>query len=174
MRGWSGLHAAMDFVVECQRQKDANNLEAQFVLTKVKDGTTGTLTPFAMRVVQLGMDEDGEAITSLVVVPQTADTLDGGGSPFATAVDDAAKAVEDDRFVEGWIRELVLAGRYPTGRYLWSHRAGVASKRKLTQLRIREAIERLRDDGRLVDETGGPGGSKWLRPVDTPSPQGAT
>ncbi|MGD9935817.1 MAG: AAA family ATPase, partial [Dehalococcoidia bacterium] len=43
MRGWSGLHAAMDFVVECQKEGDGDTREAQFRLSKVKDGTTGTV-----------------------------------------------------------------------------------------------------------------------------------
>ena len=44
MRGWSGLHAAMDLVIECQRDKESAALSAEFVLTKVKDGTSGVHT----------------------------------------------------------------------------------------------------------------------------------
>ncbi|PKM01764.1 MAG: hypothetical protein CVV17_06625, partial [Gammaproteobacteria bacterium HGW-Gammaproteobacteria-7] len=46
MRGWSGLHAAMDFVIECQRDKSTGTREAQFVLTKVKDGSDGRAFAF--------------------------------------------------------------------------------------------------------------------------------
>jgi hypothetical protein len=175
MRGWSGLHAAMDFVVECQHQKDSGQRDAQFHLSKVKDGTTGTAFKFSMQVVHLGLDDDGDPITSLAVVPAPGDGEGAmqwaGGSPFKTAADDAALAAEDDQFVDQWVRELAAAGLFPTGRYLESKRATVRPRRKLTQSRLRDAVERLKVEGRLVDEPNARKGHKWLRPIDRVPPE---
>lgn len=167
MRGWSGLHAAMDFVIECQRPKQAAKDEAQFVLTKVKEGESGVTHRFQMLCVPLGTDEDGDLVTSLVVQARAdAPDSDRGDHPFALT--DAELAAEDDKFLDQWIRELVTEGKRPTGRYLQSSKSSVAARRKMTQIRIREAVDRLKGEGRLVDEPNGPGGQKWLRPVDRP------
>jgi hypothetical protein len=73
MRGWSGVHAAMDFEMECQRD-DSSTKTGVIWLKKVKDGEDGVpLSNFAMRVVQLGPDEDGDLRTSLVVEQVTAE-----------------------------------------------------------------------------------------------------
>ena len=166
MRGWSGLHAAMDFVIECQRDKDDAALSAEFVLTKVKDGTSGTRTQFSLRSVQIGVDEDGDYMSSLVVVPMQVSDGDESDNPFKTKADDAAEANDDDTFVDAWIREEVLAGKRPTGRWLDAQRVHVTGRRNLTQKRLRSALDRLKGVGRLVDTEGGPSGAKWLRPVD--------
>lgn len=167
MRGWSGLHAAMDFVIECQRDKDDPALAAEFVLTKVKDGTTGTRAPFSMQTVPIGFDEDGDYISSLVVGP--VEQIDKSDNPFKSDADDAAMATEDDAFVEAWVREEVTAGKRPTGRWLDAQRVHVVGRRNLTQKRLRAAIDRLKGIGRLEDTAGGPSGAKWLRPVDVPT-----
>lgn len=167
MRGWSGLHAAMDFVIECQRDKDASMLEAEFVLTKVKDGTNGIGTRFVLQPVQIGIDEDGDYVSSLVVVPAP-DKADGS-NPFQTDADAAAEANDDDAFVDAWIRDEVLAGKQPTGRWLEAQRVHVQGRRNLSQKRLRSSIDRLKGTGRLVETVGGPSGAKWLRPVDLPT-----
>merc|ERR1712023_482433 len=82
MRGWSGLHAAMDFVIECQREKDSAALSAEFVLTKVKDGTSGTATRFLLQPVQIGIDEDGDYMSSLVVAAPVAEEGGDPDNPF--------------------------------------------------------------------------------------------
>lgn len=171
MRGWSGLHAAMDFVIECQREKDNPALMAEFVVTKLKDGSSGTSAQFRLHAVQLGIDEDGDYISSLVVVPASDEAV--SDNPFKTDGDDAAIATEDDSFVDAWIREEVAAGKRPTGRWLDAQRVHVMDRRNLTQKRLRDAVARLKGIGRLQDTEGGPSGAKWLRPVDFPA-QGAT
>lgn len=167
MRGWSGLHAAMDFVIECQKEGEGDTREAQFRLSKVKDGTTGTVFKFRMQMVPLGCDEDGDPITSLVVCPKEAKENDGS-PPFKVDVDEAQQAADDAAFVEAWIREIAIAGKRPTGRGLEAKRASVNGRRVLTQKRLRDAIESLKEDGRLALEQGGPSGAKWLRPIDVP------
>jgi hypothetical protein len=169
MRGWSGLHAAMDFVIECQRNKESAALAAEFVLTKVKDGTSGTSTKFLLHPVHIGIDEDGDYISSLVVAPPQADGDVDSDNPFNTTVDEAAIATEDDAFMDEWIREEVLAGKRPTGRWLDAQRVHVTGRRNLTQKRLRSAIDRLKGVGRLEETPGGPSGAKWLRPVDIPT-----
>lgn len=166
MRGWSGLHAAMDFVIECQRDKDSAALSAEFVLAKVKDGTSGTAKKFLLQPVQIGVDEDGDYMSSLVVASPLANGGTDSDNPFKTAADDAAEANDDDTFVDAWIREEVTAHRRPTGRWLEAQRVHVAGRRNLTQKRLRSAIDRLKGIGRLEETPGGPSGTKWLRPVD--------
>jgi hypothetical protein len=169
MRGWSGLHAAMDFVIECQREKDDGALSAEFVLTKVKDGTSGTRTQFSLRSVQIGVDEDGDYMSSLVVAPMQVSNGDESENPFKTKADDAAEANGDDTFVDQWVREAVMAGGRPTGRWLEAQLVHVKGRRNLTQKRLRLAIDRLKGAGRLEETPGGPSGAKWLRPVDVPT-----
>ena len=170
MRGWSGLHAAMDFVIECQRDKESAALTAQFVLTKVKDGTSGIHTKFLLQPVQIGIDEDGDYMSSLVVaVPSQTEGGADSDNPFRTSADDAAEANEDDAFVDEWIRGEVLSGKRPTGRWLDANRVHMAGRRNLTQKRLRDAIDRLKGVGRLVITEGGPSGAKWLCPADVPT-----
>lgn len=166
MRGWSGLHAAMDFVVECQKEGDGDTREAQFRLSKVKDGTTGTVFKFRMQMIPLGCDEDGDPITSLTVCQM--DAVEKSDNPFKTDVNEAQQAADDAAFVEAWIREIVASGKRPTGRGLEAKRLIMSGRRVLTQKRLRDAIESLKEDGRLSLEPGGPSGAKWLRPNDLP------
>lgn len=66
LRGHSSLHAALDSAVEVTRDGDAR----AWTLAKSKDGEDGGDHPFALEVVELGMDDDGDPITSCVVRPQ--------------------------------------------------------------------------------------------------------
>lgn len=163
MRGWSGLHAAMDFVVECQKEGDAG--AATFRLSKVKDGTTGTSFGFQMQVVPVGVDEDGDAVTSLTVCP--VNPREAADHPFV--VDGLKEAGDDDAFVEAWVRELMIEGSKPTGRWLEASRRHIQDKRKITQKRLRDAICRLKASGRLEDAPDDlVKNGKWLRAVDVP------
>ena len=63
-RGWSGLRAAADAEIEILREGDARSIR----LSKNKDGEDGLLWGFALDIVQLGVDEDLDPITSCVVV----------------------------------------------------------------------------------------------------------
>lgn len=63
-RGWSGLRAACDSEIEVARTELGRSLR----LTKSKDGEDGLEWGFDLDVVQLGVDEDMDPITSCVVV----------------------------------------------------------------------------------------------------------
>lgn len=70
MRGHSSLFAALDAAIEVSRDGEFRAWHT----AKSKDGADGgEKHPFRLEVVNLGMDEDGDPITSCVVVP------DGGG-----------------------------------------------------------------------------------------------
>ena len=61
-RGWSGLRAACDVELEVTRNGDIRMLTH----TKAKDGMDGKQYAFRLKIVKLGLDEDGDEITSCV------------------------------------------------------------------------------------------------------------
>jgi hypothetical protein len=63
-RGWSGLRAAADAELEIVRDGNARAIR----LSKNKDGEDGLQWGFALDIVQLGVDEDLDPVTSCVVV----------------------------------------------------------------------------------------------------------
>jgi hypothetical protein len=68
MRGHSSLFAALDAAVEVSRVGDRR----EWKLAKAKDGEDGVSSAFELRVVDVGEDEEGQAITSCVVRELTA------------------------------------------------------------------------------------------------------
>jgi hypothetical protein len=62
-RGWSGLKAACDAELEVRRNGDERGLR----LSKAKDDTDGTTFGFRLQTVNVGVDDDGDPITSCVV-----------------------------------------------------------------------------------------------------------
>ena len=62
-RGHSSLKAAADFELEVVRSGDARSV----CVTKVKNGQDGAEFGFRLEQVVVGLDEDGEAVTSCVV-----------------------------------------------------------------------------------------------------------
>lgn len=68
-RGWSGLKGAADTEIEVLREGDQRTLR----FSKQKDGEESSELPFNLLPVVLGLDEDGEDITSCVV--QTAQSV---------------------------------------------------------------------------------------------------
>lgn len=62
-RGWSGMFAAMDTVIEVSSKQKKRKAK----ITKQKDGEDGTEFPFELRPITLGYDEDGDEITSCFV-----------------------------------------------------------------------------------------------------------
>lgn len=63
-RGWSGLRAAADAELEVIRTDNGRVLRT----SKQKDGEDGLEWGFNLETVQIGVDEDGDAVTSCVVV----------------------------------------------------------------------------------------------------------
>lgn len=174
MRGWSGLHAAMDFVIECQRDKSVGDTKAKFVLTKVKDGSDGLSFDFAMQPVVLGFDEDGDGITSLTVVPAQQVERDEGvregadSRPTKNGIKDISgeTAAADDQFIHSWAMRQVTAGNYPSKNSLKGQLPDMKAEYEITQDRVLAAVERLIAASGLVVEPKSPNGNQWLRPIE--------
>ncbi len=64
LRGHSSLLAALDAAIEISRDQDVR----QWQTVKSKDGVDGAACRFKLEVVPLGLDSDGDEITSCVVV----------------------------------------------------------------------------------------------------------
>ena len=64
-RGWSGIKAAADVQIEVLRYDD-NSRELH--IEKLKDGQDGLRLPFKLEVIDLGVDADGDPVTSCVAV----------------------------------------------------------------------------------------------------------
>lgn len=65
-RGWSGLKGALDVEIEVTRDEDLGSREIR--LSKMKDEEDGLRFGFALDVVTVGMDEDGDEMRSCVAV----------------------------------------------------------------------------------------------------------
>lgn len=68
LRGHSSLFAAMDAAIEVSREGERR----EWKVAKSKDGQDGAAHPFKLQIEVLGVEETGEAITSCVVVRDTA------------------------------------------------------------------------------------------------------
>ena len=64
-RGWSGLKAAADVQIEVLRHDDGNR---EIHIEKMKDGEDGLRWAFKLDVVELGIDEDGDVVSSCVAI----------------------------------------------------------------------------------------------------------
>lgn len=67
MRGHSSLIAALDAAIEVNRYSD----QRSWLVAKSKDGEDGAAHPFKLEVVELGIDADGDSITSCVIKVDT-------------------------------------------------------------------------------------------------------
>ncbi len=67
LRGHSSLFAALDAAVLVERMGDARSWKVD----KAKDGRDGEAHFFRLNIVEVGMDEDGDVITSCVVTPDS-------------------------------------------------------------------------------------------------------
>lgn len=63
-RGWSGIKAAADVQIEIVRRENGSR---EIHLEKLKDGEDGLRWGFNLETVLLGMDEDGDDITSCII-----------------------------------------------------------------------------------------------------------
>ncbi|BAL24014.1 AAA family ATPase [Azoarcus sp. KH32C] len=66
LRGHSSLHAALDAAIEVSRNDDRR----EWRTSKSKDGNDDQGNPFRLEVVELGEDDDGEPVSSCVVMPE--------------------------------------------------------------------------------------------------------
>lgn len=63
LRGHSSLHGALDAAVEVKRNGDRR----EWLVAKSKDGEDGQSYPFKLEVVEIGIDEDDDLITSCTI-----------------------------------------------------------------------------------------------------------
>lgn len=64
-RGWSGIKAAADAEIEVFKHE---NGQREIRISKMKDGDDGLSWGFKLEIVEVGIDDDGEALTSCVVI----------------------------------------------------------------------------------------------------------
>jgi hypothetical protein len=97
MRGSTALFAAADVVVKISSTGEMREV----VTEKVKDGVIGPLTAYRLRSVALGVDEDGDEITSCIV-----EHVDAPDAPRQRPAPDsqAGKALAE-------LEELIIGGR---------------------------------------------------------------
>ena len=118
-RGWSGLKGAMDAELQVTRNGDYRAVES----TKLKDGADGMVWPFKLKTVVLGMDSDGDPLSSCVV--EHTDELPSGTGPRQKAsgkyeplvlevlqkmVTPEAPHVAQDDLLEGAVTKLAKEG----------------------------------------------------------------
>jgi hypothetical protein len=66
LRGHSSLNASLDIAIEVK----SSPLAKTFKITKSKDGSCGSERGFSLNIVELGIDTDGDAIDSCVVLAE--------------------------------------------------------------------------------------------------------
>lgn len=163
LRGWSGLQGALDFAIECERSEGLN---AKFTLDKVKDGENGKAFPFAVQVVDLGNDSDGDPVTSLTVV----EVVPPVAASEPAAPKDAQQDADDEAFIHMWVKRKVEVGDFPSSNSVQGQLAEMKAERAMTQTRVRTAIHRLRSQSLLVDGPGkSPSNNTWMRAVEGPA-----
>jgi putative DNA primase/helicase len=87
LRGHSSLYAALDGAIEVNK----TDSRREWSIAKSKDDETGTVHAFKLEVVPVGFDEEGEEVTSCVVV-----------------VDDSADAVKRVKLPSGGNQKIAL------------------------------------------------------------------
>lgn len=98
-RGWSGLRAASDGELEVSRDGDLRVLK----VTKSKDGRDGDLFPFRLMVVPVGLDIDGDELTSCVIEAAELQSTGPG-----------IKLNRPQRETLGWLEEQWVQGYFDT------------------------------------------------------------
>ena len=96
-RGWSGIRAACDAELEVVREESGRYVR----LSKQKDGEDDMRWGFDLEVVQLGVDEDLDPITSCVVIEAEVPVAEGRKHPLGTV----------ERVVLGVVREQCAGGQ---------------------------------------------------------------
>lgn len=130
-RGSSAIRGNLDFLLEVDRPE--GQMVAAMTVRKQKDGRDGECYPFAMDRVELGTDEDGDPITSLVAAHH-----DAVAAVLATAAERNTK-------YEAWLLEIVGSGKlYGDSRDQFYEKCGNASadtKKKAFARAIKSLLE---------------------------------
>jgi putative DNA primase/helicase len=115
LRGHSSLFAAMDAAIEVTRKGDSRNWK----VSKSKDGQDGVAHNFRLAIEALGTDEYGDAITSCVVVTDT-----------------ASQQVQCVKLPQGGNQKLVLEALRPLFKQGVSNKAGTPPLARCIELEV--------------------------------------
>jgi RecA-family ATPase len=149
-RGWSGLKGAMDFQIEVNEDDKGRHWKVE----KVKDSDSGKIHPFALEVLTIKVDEDGDEVTTCVI-----------SRPVVDFKDPTDQQIEDQvwRFIGSKVDER----QYPSARSM----RGEMSRLGVSRQSLEDAIARLKSKLRLEDRAvprkpGTKGGAqKYLYPI---------
>lgn len=140
-RGWSGLRAAVDCEIQISRCEN----DRAATVTKLKDGLDAEVEyPFRLNVVELGVDEDGDPVTSCVV-----NHIAGKARPvIKNAVEKILLNVLDEL--------VILTGPVPVNQLIEAtiERLPATEKNDRRRQNAFKALERATADGVVVLENG--------------------
>lgn len=152
-RGWSGLKGAMDFQIEVS--VDEKTSARSWKAEKVKDDESGQQFQFALEVVTLSVDEDGDDVTSCLIKQTTAYQSDKPTD----------KQIQDQ--VLRFITSKVEAVSYPSKTSIRDElvKAGITQRAQASAIAV--LISELRLEERdMPRESGSKGGkTKYLHPI---------
>ncbi len=111
MRGSNALLGAADAVIEVSRHEESGICEGKIV--KVKDGSADAPFKYTLRQSVLGVDEEGEDITSAVVEPTDASPGATRGRPNLTNAEKIALEALDEALLEQGVAQPIAS--VPTG-----------------------------------------------------------
>jgi hypothetical protein len=159
LRGHSSLLAALDAAIEVSRDGERR----EWRIAKSKDGSDDESHPFRLSVVELGVDEDGEPVSSCVIEPVAAGaavpkaTLPAAGSNQRIAWDTIGPMLR----AAGIGRPENVPDRVPVGRPVVAMEAAVESvgprllvDDKRRRERATQALQGLCGRGLLCHEAG--------------------
>lgn len=145
-RGWSGLKAACDFEIEILRAEH----DRVATVTKQKDGEDGAEFGFRLQVVPVGMDDDGEVISSCVVEPTAAVAKDKRKA--------GPKGEVEKKVWQSAIDLHQLDGGTPTDMEVTAHAVEKLvrgdTKQDTRPQHVRRALQSLIDRGTLIRDGG--------------------
>lgn len=166
-RGHGSLRAAVDFSIYVERDPEWPQYNARFSVRKQKEGEEGLQFDFSVQRIVLGVDGDGDEVSSLVVASGWPQGVKAEIKPPPELEAPKLKSnQEDDDFVWQWIGEKRKAGAFPSRRSLVSSLPEMSTRRPITKARLENSIARLLEAGTIADEQGGRGGGKVLRAID--------
>jgi hypothetical protein len=153
-RGHSSLRAAVDTEIELTRD-EAGLITAE--VTKQRDGPTGYKFPYILRQIELGVDQDGDPVTTCLVeaVSISASRRDGVQGPARAALrvlgellSEKGEVLHDPRYpnspcipIKDWMEACIALGELSTSdkrethRRIFNREVGVLKKAGVISLR---------------------------------------
>ena len=153
-RGWSGIKAAADAEIEVIRHEDG---QREIHLSKMKDGEDGVRWGFKLEQIMLGVDEDGDPVTSCVAVeaeaprPVEDDKGRKGVQRYGNAERHVLEIIEIEYAAETSAPFSVLVDKCAAA--MPAPDAGKRDQRKYTAQRAIQSLAK-RKDGPLAIEHG--------------------